>query len=373
MSVLRQLLVVGLLAAVLAGGWMVATPMLSDAGGTDGKAKRGGRDRPAAAVVAEVSFAAERVRVEAVGTARAQRSAILFAPTAGEIEAINFTADAFVQQGDVLLELDREAEELAVDLARVRLADANRIVKRLQRLSSTGAVAQATLDDALTTLEAARIELKRAEVALSDRFVVAPFSGRIGLTDLDVGDRVSPDTRIATLDDRAALLVRFDVPEALLGRVQVGETASVVPWSSTDITAEGTVFDVDSRVDEGSRAFTVRARIPNEEDHLRPGMSFRVSLDIRGAEHPRIPEVAIQWGGEGSFVWIVSDGSAKRVPVTIVQRQEARVLVDGAIAPGELVVVEGLHRMRPGSPVEIIPDSQVAPKPIPARLQGAGS
>ncbi len=373
MSLVRQILLIGLLVALAISGWTVGGPMLSDARDAEGGARRGGGDRPAAAVVAEVSFAAERIRVEAVGNGRALRSATLFAPTAGEVEAINFTADAVVEQGDVLLELDREAEELAVELARVRLTDADRIVKRLTRLSNTGAVAQATLDDALTTLEAARIELKRAEVALSDRFVVAPFSGRIGLTDLDIGDRVAPDTRIATLDDRSTLLVRFDVPEALLGRIRVGETASVVPWSSADISAVGTVYDVDSRVDESTRSFTARAQIPNEGDRLRPGMSFRVSLDIRGAEYPRVPEVAIQWGGDGSYVWVVGEGTARREPVTIVQRQEAQVLIDGDVAPGALVVVEGLHRMRPGIGVELLDDRQMAPPPVPARLQDAQS
>lgn len=371
MSVLRQILIVGILAAVAAGGWTVAGPMLSQSDGS--RATSRGQAKPAAAVVASVGLAAERVRVEAVGTARALRSATLFAPTAGEIETITFSADAPVAQGDVLLELDREAEELAVDLARVRLADADRIVKRLSSLSRTGAVAQATLDDALTTLEAARIELKQAEVALSDRIVVAPFSGRIGLTDLDVGDRVASDTRIATLDDRSTLLVRFDVPEALLGRVQVGDTVSVVPWSSSDIAATGDIYDVGSRVDEETRAFPVRARIPNDGDLLRPGMSFRVTLDIRGAERPRVPEVAIQWGGDGSFVWAVGDGAARRVPVTIVQRQAAEVLVEGALDQGDLVVVEGLHRMRVGAPVDIIPATRIEPKTIPARLQGAGS
>lgn len=371
MSILRQTLVVGLLAALVAAGWIYAAPILSEEGtGTPGPGKGG---HASGAVVSEASFAPELIRLEAVGTARAQRSATLYAPAAGEVEAINFTSDQQVAQGDVLLELDREAEELAVDLARVRMSDANRIVRRLSSLSKSGAVAQATLDEALTTLEAARIELKQAEVALSDRFVVAPFAGRIGLSDLDVGDRLTSDTRIATLDDRSTLLVRFDVPEALLGRVQVGDRASVIPWTSADISATGTVYDVDSRVDEESRSFTVRARIPNGDDRLRPGMSFRVSLDIQGPARPQVPEIAIQWGGDGSFVWVVREATAHRVPVTILQRQEAMVLVDGSIEPGDLVVVEGLHRMRPGAPVEIVPNEATAPKPIPAQLQGTGS
>ena len=371
MSVLRQVFVVALLAAVVVAGWTFARPLLSDDGA--GKPKKDAAAEATAALVAEVSFAPERLRLQAVGTARAQRSATLFAPTAGEIEKINFTADARVSEGDVLLELDREAEELAVQLARVRLTDAQRIVKRLTSLSRSGAVAQATLDDALTTLEAARIELKKAEVALSDRFVIAPFSGRIGLSDLDVGDRLSTDTRIATLDDRSTLLVRFDVPEALLGRVQVGDIASVVPWAETDISAEGTVYDVDSRVDEENRSFTARARIPNQDDRLRPGMSFRVNMDIRGADRPQVPEIAIQWGADGSYVWAVRDGIATRVPVTILQRQDALVLIEGALLPGDLVVVEGLHRMRPGIAVDILPENGTAPAPVPARIKDAQS
>ncbi|WPZ34330.1 efflux RND transporter periplasmic adaptor subunit [Thalassobaculum sp. OXR-137] len=370
MSILRQIVVVGVLAALAVAGWTFARPLLSD---DETGASGASKPKPAAAVVAEVTFAAERISLEAVGTARAAQSAILYAPAAGEVKAVNFSADETVAAGDVLLELDREGEELAVELARVRRTDADRIVRRLRSLSRSGAVAQATLDDALTTLEAARIALRQAEVDLADRFVIAPFSGRIGLSDIDVGDRISSDTRIATLDDRSSLLVRFEVPEALLGRIAVGETASVVPWTSADITAEGTVYDVDSRVDEANRSFTVRARIPNQDDRLRPGMSFRVNLDIEGPERPRVPEIAIQWGGDGSFVWVVRNAEARRVPVTILQRQEALVLVDADIDRGDLVVVEGLHRMRPGAPVEILPEGARTPAPIPARLQGAGS
>ena len=371
MSILRQVFVVALLAALGVAGWTFVRPLLSDDGA--GKPQNASAGEATAALVARVTFAPERLRLQAVGTARAQRSATLYAPTAGEVVKINFTSDAQVSEGDVLLELDREAEELAVQLTRVRLTDAQRIVKRLSSLSKSGAVAQATLDDALTTLEAARIELKKAEVALSDRFVIAPFSGRIGLSDLDVGDRLSSDTRIATLDDRSTLLVRFDVPEALLGRVQVGDTASVVPWAETDISATGTVFDVDSRVDEDNRSFTVRARIPNEDDRLRPGMSFRVNMDIRGTERPQVPEIAIQWGADGSYVWVVRDGTATRVPVIILQRQDALVLIEGNLVHGDLVVVEGLHRMRPGVPVEILPENGAAPAPVPARIKDVQS
>lgn len=370
MNLFRQLLVVCLIAGVGGAAWTTLDPLAGPDGGAE---PRPGKERRTAVVASEVRFVSERVRVKAVGTARALRSASLHPAATGLVEAVNFTADGHVEQGDVLLELDRAAEELAVDLARVRLADAERVFRRLQRLSATGATAQVALDEARTALEAARIELKRAEVALEDRFVLAPFSGRIGLTEIDVGDRVGPDTEIATLDDRRTLLIRFEVPEVLLGRIGVGETVNVAPWADAAGPVTGAVVDVGSRVSERTRTFVVRARIRNPDDRLRPGMSFRVTVDVDGHIHPEVPEVAVQWGGDGSYLWALTDGTARRVPAVIVQRQGGRVLVDADLRRGDLVVVEGLHRMREGVQTEILPAKPAHVGPVQVRIEGAGS
>lgn len=371
MTLFRQLLVVCLIAGLGGAAWTTFDPLARSGGGS--APRTGGKPGTAAVVASQVRFVPERVRVKAVGTARALRSASLHPAAAGLVQTINFSADARVEQGDVLLELDRATEELAVDLARVRLEDAERVFGRLQRLSTTGATAQVSLDDARTALEAARIELKRAEVALEDRFVLAPFSGRIGLTETDVGDRIAPDTEIATLDDRATLLIRFEVPEVLLGRVGVGSSVDVAPWSDAGATAAGTVVDVGSRVAESSRTFVVRAQIDNADDRLRPGMSFRVTVDIDGHIHPEVPEIAIQWGGDGSYLWALTEGRARRVPAVIVQRQGGRVLVDAALGENDQVVIEGLHRMREGLQAEILPQAPAHRGAVPVRIEGTGS
>lgn len=372
MTLIRQFVIVACLAAVAAGGWLALAPMLG-AGDSEAKRRGGGGGRASAVVVQPIETGVERIRVEAVGTARAKQSATLFPATAGEVEAVNFTTDGIVAQGDVLLELDREQERLSVELARVRLTDAERVFKRFQSLRKTGAIAQSQLDDARTTLQAARIELQRAEVALSDRFVVAPFAGHIGLTELDVGDRIGPDTEVATLDDRSSLLIRFAVPEALLGRIKIGDTVTVAAWATPDGEVEGAISDVGSRVSERNRTFAVRATIPNPEDAIRPGMSFRVTLDVTGTKHPKVPEIAIQWGGAGSYLWAIREGKARRVPVLIVQRQGASVLVEADLDTGDMVVVEGLHRMRDGGAVEIIDGAGTEAPAVPATVQGVGS
>jgi len=374
MSIGRQLFVVVLAAALLVGGWTYLGPYLGLKNEAGEAPSRKTRDQAAAVVVADVAFVKERLRTEAVGTARAFQSARLHTVASGRVIATSLKTDAAVKKGQVLLELDRKSETLAVELARVRLEAAQRVAERLAKLRGSGASTQAALDDAITAVDAAKIDLEQAQVALEERFLLAPFSGRIGMTDVEIGDRVDTNTEIATLDDRSSLLVHFEVPEGLLGRIAVGDPVKLALWSGDSVPIEGgEVYDIGSRINEETRTFVVRARIPNPEDRLRPGMSFRVTLDVEGPTRASIPEVAIQWGGDGSFVWAVTDGVARRLPVSIVQRQGATVLVDAALAEGDKVVTQGLHRMRQGIKVEILSDNAPEFAPVKARKDATTS
>ena len=89
-------------------------------------------------------------------------------------------------------------------------------------------------------------------------------------------------------------------------------------------------------------------------------MSFAVTLDLHGSHYPLVPEIAVRYGTDGAFVWVVREGAAARVPVRIVQRQEATVLVDAALEDGEPVVVEGIQRLRPGLAVDVAAPGQTS-------------
>ncbi len=344
MSILRQFIVILVLAGLAGAAWYLGRPGMQET------ARQGRVEQAASVLVRPVVTGQERVRLEAVGTARAQQSVTLYPEAAGEVIAVDFTADQMVEAGQVLVRLKQDAEQLSVDLAQVQLTDAERTFARLEKLSATGTTTVAALDEARTALQSARIALQQARLTLADRTIRAPFDGRIGLTEIEVGDRIDASTAIATLDDRAALLIRFSVPEALLGRIVPGTPVQVSPWTGSAL-AEGVVSDVDSRIDAETRTFPVRAEIPNSEDRFRPGMSFRITLDLIGADRPAIPEIALQWGSNGSFVWVLRDDVARRASVAIVQRQAEGVLVEGDITQGDLVVVEGLHQMREGRSV----------------------
>lgn len=322
---------------------------------------------PLRVVVEAVTEAPQRTRVEAVGTSRAIQSITLYPVTSGEVVAVNFEPGQAVDKNDVLVELDQRDEKLAVELAELRVADAERLYQRYKRSADTGATLPTTLDAAETALEEARIELNRARIALDDRSIEAPFSGYVGITDVDPGDRIQPSTAITTLDNRSALLVRFQVPELLVGNLQTGDQVAIATWNSRRPAAYGEIVDLDSRVDPATRTFVARARVDNSDDRLRPGQSFRVTLEVLGSTYPVLPEVAVQWGADGAYVWTVADRQGRRVPVNIIQRLEGRVLVEGPLQEGELIVVEGIQRMRPG--IEVEPELAVPAGDVGAAVQ----
>ena len=369
MSLIKQLALVAVLCgagiAAYRYGWPLVAPgdgrpvASGSAGGQEAERRRGA-NHAATVLVEAVELRAERTRIKAIGTARAYRSVTLHPAAAGEIAAVHFAPDQKVGKGSVLLELDSRREKLAVDLARVRVRNARQLLSRYERSAGSGAYADSTVTDARSALEEAEIALRQAEVALNDRRIVAPFDGFTGLTGIEVGDRIGTGDAITTLDDRASLLVGFSVPELFLGRIGKGHPVEVATWAARDRAIPGEIVDLGSRIDPVSRSFTARARVANAGDAYRPGMSFAVTLDVHGSSHPLVPEIAVRYGTEGAYVWVVRDGAAARVPVRIVQRQEATVLVDAALEEGEPVVVEGIQRLRPDLPVRVAAPRQAS-------------
>jgi len=304
---------------------------------------------PEVRVIAEVlRFEHERTRVEAVGTSRARLSAELYAPTSGEVVSVNFEPGQAVKAGAVLVELDSREQKLAVRVAELHLEDAARLYDRYTRSADSGAVLPTALDAARTAAETARVELEQARIALDDRTIEAVFDGYVGSTEVDPGDRVNTSTLITTLDDRSSLFVSFDIPEAFIGELSVGAAVQLETWNGKAPVVAGEIVDIGSRIDPQNRTFVARARVVNDDDLLRPGMSFRVRIDVQGELFAVVSETGVQWGADGAYVWSVVNGTAAKIPVEIVQRREGRILVKGGLADGDVIVVEGTQRMRNG-------------------------
>ena len=315
------------------------------------RAGRRGRAGKLSVVVEPVESAANDIVVEAVGNGRARRSVTLSPETGGEIKELELSAGSRYAKGDILMRLDTVDAELAIDVVNTRLLEARRQAERARQLRANRVASVANVDDAENTLKRMEIELKQAEEALAKRTLRAPFDGVAGIPKVELGDRVTPTTAIATLDDRSELLVEFDIPELYHTRVENGMTITARTPSLADQVFTGSIDQIDSRVDPGNRSVAVRAVLPNKDDLLRPGMSFAVEIRLTGQDYPLIPELALIWLKGQSNVWAVRDGKVDLVPVRIVKRLNSTILVEGQIEKGDLVVIEGVQRLRPGSEV----------------------
>ncbi|MBP5857535.1 efflux RND transporter periplasmic adaptor subunit [Marivibrio halodurans] len=378
MSIVRQLLVIGVLALLGYGLWNIDDPALRQMIGVEPPAGNGGSATPITpeaegvpVVVAPVVRVRADTVIEAVGSGRAQQSVTLYPQVGGEVSEVLFEAGDHVEAGAPLMRLDDRREQLALDLALVAVRDARQTLERFKRAVRTGAVSESEVDTAQTTLDRAELERDQAEVALEDRTLRAPFDGVIGIAQVEPGDRVTTDTEIASFDDRSSLLVDFEVPEGFLTRLSLGQPVRARTWSLADQVLAGKISAIDARVDSVSRTVRVRARLPNDEDILRPGMAFAVSIDMAGEERAAVPEVAVLWGRDGAYIWRVdAEGRAEKLFITVKSRRRGRVLIEGGLRAGDEVVFEGVQRMREGVKLSITDRREPAPLDGTA---GAGS
>jgi RND family efflux transporter MFP subunit len=357
MSLRLQLLIVTLMAAVLAAGWW----SFDSWGGNAEVRKKARRSSTTLVLIENVALTDDRITLRLVGTGRAVRSAALHPAVAGEVRSIAFKAEQRVHKGQALIRLDDKHQRLKVRLAQVAVGEATRQWQRMQKLAPSGYAAKSRLDTARAAVDRADLQLEQARAELADRTLFAPFAGVAGMTDLDIGDRVTQDTMAVTLDDRSSIIVEFNVPESHANRIKVGDKISVKPWSESDRVIEGEITALASRIDRTTRSLPARAKIANPDDRLRPGGSFEVRLTFIGKSYPMVREVAVLWSRDGAYLWRIKDGKADKVFVTLVRRDKGRILVDGPLQPGDLVVVEGVQGLRPGQAVKTAPFKTGAP------------
>lgn len=312
-------------------------------------------------VVAEpVTSATINDHLYAIGTGRAVNSVTVTPFAAGRLIEVLAASGETVAAGDVIARLDSDTEQIAVDRNRIALADAKAKQDRMSALRSTNTVTAVQLSDAEIAVRNAELALRDAELALQRRSVTAPISGIVGIISVSAGNYITAQTEIATIDDRSQILVDYWVPERFAGMIRVGDPLEATSVARPGEQFQGTVSATDNRIDAASRTLHVQAAIRNADDTLRAGMSFRVSMQFPGDTYPAVNPLAVQWGTDGAFVWTVTDGSASRVPVRIIQRNTDSVLVEAALAPGTAVVTEGVHLVREGAKVDMAPSGEGA-------------
>jgi membrane fusion protein, multidrug efflux system len=309
------------------------------------------------------------VRVEALGTLRANEAVDITAKIGNQVTAVRFTEGQRVTSGQVLVELDGAQARADLAAAEAALAESRSAFNRSRDLYTRQALSQSQLEQIEATLKGneARVDSARARVA--DTVIRAPFAGRVGLRRISVGSLISPGTVITTLDDTSVMKLDFDVPELFLSILESGLTVAANSVAYPDQDFLGRVSSVDSRVDPVSRSVTVRAELPNDEGLLKPGMFMTVRLSREPAPALVVPESAIVPERGKVYVFAVVDGRAVRREVQVGRREPGRVELVAGVVEGERVVVEGTQKVRDGSAVTEV-QSVIASAALPAQTGG---
>lgn len=345
---------------VFAAAAVLSVFLLAGCGKSGDAANAGGGDKPASVTTQVVRPMAWNDTLQALGTAKARESVTLTAKVSEIVQDVHFESGQDVAAGQRLITLKGDAQQAALVQAQATYLEADQLYRRQKELADQQLVARSALDSQLALRNAAEARVRQMRADIGDRSVRAPFAGVLGLRQVSPGSLITPTTVIATLDDISRMYVDFQVPEAALGSVAVGNAVTATTAAYPGREFEGKVATIDARIDPTTRAVTVRADFPNPDRGLRPGMLLEVRMFRPERQALVVPEIAVVQVGRDSFVYRVKgDGSVEQASVATGVRRDGKVEITQGIAAGDRLVIDGTGKLRPGMKV-------VEAKPQPA-------
>lgn len=346
----KRILIGSVVLVVLAG---LAWPKLdrADSSSTAAEAPRAAGPLGATGYVVAPAPLADRVRT--TGTLRANEQVDLASEVSGKITSIRFREGSRVSRGDLLVKIndaDLVAQRQRI-LYRIRLAEAQ--VARQEALLDKGGISQQEYDQTLNELNVLQADLQLNEAQIAKTEIHAPFDGILGLRHVSEGSFISPQSRIATLQDVSPIKLEFSLPEKYAGQVRAGSTVRFTVSGHTQA-YEATVYAVEPRIDENTRTLQVRAASPNDAGTLLPGAFADVELALEEyADALVVPAIAVIPELGGQKVFVVENGHVQERRVQTGIRTPSTVQIVSGLVAGDTVLTSGLQQARPGLPVAV--------------------
>ncbi len=281
----------------------------------------------------------------------------------GLVTEIRFEEGQQVEKGQLLVALD--ATKLAAQLAEAEanLSLARTSFDRTRQLLDDKLISQQEYDQAAATFAAsgAGVDLKRRQ--LVDARILAPFTGQAGARRVSPGQVISRNTTITWVVDLRTVNVEVNVPERYLGQLALGREVEFNVAAHPGDVFRGEVFFISPQLDARTRTALVKARIPNADGRLRGGMFAGLTLSLQLREAALVvPEPAIINNGDATFVFaLTATNTAHMRPVRTGLRLAGKAEIVEGLRQGEMVVVEGIQKLRPGAPVRLAPEADAAP------------
>ena len=321
---------------------------------------------------------------DAIGSVASAKGVAIATEVPGTVLKIHFESGDVVKAGQVLIQLDATVEQaqLAAALVRKDLAATN--VKRTRALAGAGVVAAATLDNDESQLKSSSADIVTLQAQISRKTIRAPFSGKLGMRSVNLGQFLNPGTPVTTLESVDSVYVDFTLPQQRLADVRAGMPVRM-RVESLEGSLDGTIAAIDPSIDQSTRSIKLRAAVPNKADKLRPGMFVDVEVVMPEKKNfVIVPITALVRAPYGDSVFVVEDKKEDAPgiretpdgkPVKVGRQQFVRtgpqrgdyVAILEGVEVGQEIVTTGAFKLRNGAPIYItdvaIAQPSLTPKP----------
>jgi len=314
-------------------------------------------------------------QLSAIGTLRAFQGIVVAPQVAGVVSAIHFESGDDVAAGAPLVDLDTSVEEADLANGRAQLKNANVTLDRARALIANGNTPQSTVDSALAARDSAAASVEHTEAVIAQKTLKAPFPGRLGLRNVDLGQYVAAGANLTTLQQLDPTYVDFSAPEDALAALAAGQETTLTVDAQPGRVFTGKVTAIDARVSADSRNVTVRAEFPNADRKLLPGMFANVTVTTgAAADVLTVPRTAIVYSLYGNNAFVVVPAKSgeglmvERRFIRVGATRGERIAILEGVKADEKVVIAGQIKLQPNSPVTIdqggaLPPPAETPKP----------
>ncbi len=310
------------------------------------------------ATTSELSY-----KLETIGTLVSEESVVIRPEIAGVLEKFGFLEGSQVKKGDIILVIDDSTFRAEFNQKKAESELAKVSYNRAKVLKESGHVSNQAYDDAYAKLKSSEAEAELAKARLDKTIIRAPFNGIIGLRRKSIGDFIAVGEETVNIEQIESLKVDFQVAERDFPSIKIGQKIELRFESFPSEVFYGEVYAINPKVDPIARNVEVRARIPNADMKLRPGMFAKIELILKEKNDALVvPEQAIVPMGGKNFIYKVIEEKAVLSPVTTGLRKEAAVEIIEGVAADDVVITDGQIKIRGNNvPVNVIEEEPKKP------------
>jgi membrane fusion protein (multidrug efflux system) len=319
---------------------------------------------PEIVTTAEVHTESWETTLTAVGSLVAVQGVDVAAETAGKITRIAFEPGSSVKKGDLLVQLDTTAEEAQLRAAETAAALAKNNLDRSSSLRARGTISQSAFDNAKTLHEQAAAQIDNLRAIIGKKIVRAPFTGRLGIRQVNLGQFLKEGTPIVTLQALDPIFVNFPLPQQNMATIRPGLPVRLTSDALPDQSLEGRITTISPEVDNTTRSIRIQATVANRDEQLRPGMFVEVAVILPAPRSVQtIPATSVLYAPYSDSVFVVEDkqdeksGQSGKVLrqqfVRLGDRRGDFVEITSGLKAGDTIVSTGVFKLRNGQAVVI--------------------